>query len=132
MVELVERVQRRERTGVFTGKAREVEDHAARERVEDRADGVTIRGRQRANASDRVAHALEQPALGRERLEGSGGARDRAHVGRRSTEGGAQGLQVSQALAARDEPRVGHGVGGARQQIRETEGLADAAGKNSQ
>src|SRR5712692_11441614 len=35
-------------------------------------------------------------------------------------------------LAARDEPRVGHGVGGTGEEIGETDGLAHASGKDRQ
>src|SRR5262249_60158000 len=63
VIELVERLERRKGSRVLAGKTGEIEDHAARERVEDRYHRVTIRGRQGANASHRVADALEQPAL---------------------------------------------------------------------
>ena len=130
-IEIRERAKRGEARGVVAGKRGEIEDHPARQRREHargRRRGPRAQRSSRASASGRRASSSASAPLAR--AAAGTAAATAATIGRRGLERGAQGFEMREPRRARISARVGDGVGGAREQVRESDGLAEIARKD--
>src|SRR2546426_496187 len=127
-VELVERVERGQARGVLAGEAREIEDHASRERGDDGPNFCAIRGRERFEARERLVDVLEEPPFGGVGLAWRARARHCGDVVGGAARRAPERLDMPHALLPHDQARVGDGGGRAREQVREANRLAKRAG----
>src|SRR5438132_10090787 len=127
-VELVERVERGQARGVLAGEAREIEDHASRERGDDGPNFCAIRGRERFEARERLVDVLEEPPFGGVGLAWRARARHCGDVGGGAARRAPERLDMPHALLPHDPARVGDRVGRAREQVREADRLAKLVG----
>ena len=126
-VEVGERAERGEVRGVLAAKGDEVERHAARERREHVADGAPVGRRQALEARDRFRQPREQLGLRAVRPMRAARGGHAGDIGRCAAERRAQRLEMGEPRLTRDEPRVGHGVRRAREEVGEPDGRAEIA-----
>ena len=99
--------------------------------LEHRPDAGLIRRGQGPEGGQALGQALEQGALGVERLGGGQRVGHRGEMSRVAVaERRAHRLEVRDARAAVDQPGVRDGVGGPRQEIREADGGAHRGGQD--
>ena len=131
-VELVHGLERREVRAVLAGKRLEIEHHPARQRREDLSHGVAVGRGEAPEPGDRLRQPFEELRFRARRLVRAAGGAHGAHVVRCVTERRAERLEVREPRRPCKDPRVGDGIRGTREQVREADGLAKTVGKDGE
>jgi hypothetical protein len=118
---------------VLAGKVKQVLAHALHDRGEDRGHALAVVGGERAVRREDIGQPLEQPLLAGERSAATDRGDDaREPAGRGLGELGPQREEVADARLAVDHAGVGHGVGGAGEQVSQPDGRSHLGGEHGQ
>ena len=123
-IQFIHRFQRGEIVGRFPGEDSQIHFHPLHERSHEPLDAATIVGGKALQELETILQSLEQLAFGRILLQGSNGLLDIPDLRPGNLiahELGLELVEIIQTPRTIDQFRVGDGIGGTREEIREAD-----------